>query len=324
MTSDIKFAPVPISKIVPNKELPTDIYVQVGDKYIKFKYKGDEISGEKYDYFISKHIKSIHITTSQIPLFMDWMKSTKVEADEKMVDKVGEENRELVEQSANIAEKVYETFSDMELTPTLVKALQQEVTGFVEEVSKDKAVRFALAKLTKHNRGVADHSVNVANLATFFAMALGHDHHDVLEEIYMGAVFHDYGKAKISRTILENPNNTMYSQSIQDHPIKGVASLKKIKGMSRKVINIVAQHHEQYNGKGYPRGLAGEDIYDLSKIVSLANIVDHALSDNSQLAESEMYKKTIKILERDKGKCIDPEILPRALDALKCAYGISS
>ncbi len=314
------FAPVPIAKINPDQKLPTDVYIQIADKIIKFKEQDDEIPVDKYHFLISKNLKSFFIAKAQIPEFMEWLKSTKDESINEMVEDVGEENRPLVEKREEIKERVYETFSDQELTSVLVTSLQEDVEEFVSLISKKKESRTAIAQLTKKNLSLADHSVNVANLAIYIGMSLGYGHQLVLENIYMGGIFHDYGKAKIPVKVLENPNNAQYSQAIQDHPVKGATMLQKVKSIPSQVITIVQQHHEQHNGKGYPIGIKGEKMYDLAKIVAIADIFDHALIDNKNLSKKEMYRKAIKVLEFDKGKRIDPEFIPRVCDAFRLAY----
>ena len=95
--------------------------------------------------------------------------------------------------------------------------------------------------------------------------------------------------------------------------------IAKIEGIPKQVTTIVAQHHEQFGGSGYPKGMRGEDIYDLAKIVSMANIFDHTLQDNKD-KPSQRYKLAIKVLEYDRGKQFDPEFIPRIVEGLKIAY----
>lgn len=313
------FAQVVLAKINPEEPLPTDVYILIDGKYIKFRKKGDYISAEKYNLFISKNVKTVYISNEQINDFLDWLASTKDKVIDEAVEIVGEENRPLVEKQEELKEKVYETFFDEELTPENVRVLQDQVSELIEHVSKNPISAEAIAKLAQQNQSVAEHSVNVANLAVFLAMALGHGHQYVLENVYMGGLFHDYGKAKIPASILENVNNALYSQAIQNHPEKGVEIVRKIGDIPEPVFTIIYQHHEQYDGSGYPRGISGSDIYELSEIVSIANIFDNIATENKN-RPSEMYKKAIKVIEFDRGKFFDPKVIPRVLDALKLAF----
>ncbi len=324
MTEDKKpedYSPVPIAQVKPDHPLCVDIYLQIGEKFLKFKHQGDEIPGDKYNELIARNLKHIFIDTGHISEFATWMKKAKAKSIDQMVDKVGEKNRDLAEAREAMSEAVYEVYAEEELSTETVELLQKQAEELIAKVSKNKPTAQILAMLTKQNSSVADHSVNVANISVFLAMVMGNNHHAVLENIYMGALFHDYGKAKIPPDVLNNTSGNKYSQAIQDHPIKGAASLKKLKGINKPVLDIVIQHHEQANGKGFPLSLKGDEIYGLAKIVSIANVFDNTCLENSKKDESEMYKSAIKVIEYDNGRRFDPALLPRVVDALKLVYG---
>lgn len=312
---------VPISKIKPNEPLVSDVYLRLNDKFVKYKHQEDDIPGEKYEDLISKHLKQVYINLDQLEVFMNWLSEVKQKNIDELTEKVGEENREIVEAREELSELVYETFSDEELSNETVEILQEQAETFITQVKDKHPTGAILAKLNKQNASVADHCVNVANLSVFLAMVLGNNHLAILENIYMGAIFHDYGKAKIPAEILKRPDSAKYNKAIQDHPLKGIAALKKIKGMSKPVLDIVMQHHEQENGKGFPMQLKGDEIYGLAKIVMIANVFDNVCEENKKKSEDEMYKTAIKSIEYDKGRRFEPGLLPRVVDALKLAFG---
>ena len=314
------FSLVILSKVHPERELPTDVFLKIDGKMVKFKGKGDSISGEKYDLFVSKGVKNIYIPADDVMLFLEWINDSRDEAVDKMTEEAGEENRGFFERAEDFREKVYEVFFEDELNEQVVEKLRENVEEFVADIKENPITEKAIGALASRNATVADHSVNVANIAVYLAMALGHSHQFVLENVYMGAIFHDFGKAKIPDHILENRGNSMYSQAIQDHPEKGVKYIQKTKGIPAQVLTIIMQHHEQFNGHGFPRGLAGDDIYDLAQIVSMANVFDNILQENKQLAKLEKFKKAVKIIEYGKGKEWNPKFYPRALEAMQMAF----
>ena len=314
-------APVPLSKIVPDQGLCADIYLQINGKYLKYKNEGEAIGPKKYDQFLSKDLKEVFILISDIPKFMDWMKASKEDSINSLVESVGEEHRELVEAREEITEAIYEVFSDREINSAVVEHLQNISENFISKARQMKESSQVLAKLVKHNRSLADHSVNVANISVYLAMALGHSHQMILENVYLGALLHDYGKAKIPANVLDNPSGSLYQQAIEFHPIKGAKAARSIKSIKDPVALIVEQHHEQFNGKGFPKGVEGRDIYELSQIVALANHYDNLCSENANMGEEQKVRAAIKKIEYDRGKIFNPDILERSVDALKLAYG---
>lgn len=320
--NDEDFSLVILSKIDPERPLPTDIYLKVDGKYIKFRKKGEPIGSEKYDLFISKGVKNIYIPTDLIMEFLSWLNDSFAEEEDSFAAQVGEEQRGFFKRSKDFKEKIYEVYFEEELSEELVEKLQDNVSEFVEDIKKNPIAAQAIALMLNRNSGVADHSVNVANLAVFLGMALGHGHQFVLENLYMGAIFHDYGKLKIDPKVLENSGNRLYSQAVQDHPVAGVKMLRRTEGIPTQVLHIIQQHHEQFNGHGYPKGIGGDDIYELAQIVSIANIFDNTLSDNRQLPQRERNKRAIKIIEFDNGKMWNPKYIPRVLEALNIAFHV--
>ena len=218
-------------------------------------------------------------------------------------------------------ETVYETFLDEVLSNETVDILKNQVTEFIETVRNKNPTTDIFAKITSMNNTVAEHSISVANLSLLFGMTLGQTNPIVLENLYMGALFHDYGKAKIPNNILDKPNSLAYDKAIKAHPDAGVEILKKMSNIPLPVITIVGEHHEQFGGVGYPKGISGEAIYRLSRIVSIANVFDNTVKDNMRTNKANMYKVAIKLLEYDKGKQFDPELLPRILEVLKLGFG---
>jgi len=320
--NDEDFSLVILAKIDPERPLPTDIYLKVDNKYIKFRQKGEPIGSEKYDLFISKGVKNIYIPVDLIMDFLSWLNDSIVEEEDSFASQAGEEQRGFFKRNKDFKEKIYEVYFEDELNDELVEKLQDNVSDFVEEIKKNPIAAQAIALMLNKNSGVADHSVNVANLAVYLGMALGHGHQFVLENLYMGAIFHDYGKLKIDPKILENSGNRLYSQAVQDHPVAGVKMLRKTEGIPTQVLHIIQQHHEQFNGHGFPKGIGGDDIYELAQIVSIANIFDNTLTENRQLPQRERNKRAIKIIEFDNGKMWNPKYIPRVLEALNIAFHV--
>ncbi|MBC7427347.1 MAG: HD domain-containing protein [Bacteriovorax sp.] len=315
-----EFLSTPLSKVPCNSELSADVYVKIGDKFIKFKEKGDLIPEEKYNYFISMNVKELFVAKNEIEAFQEAVEEQKKEEIEAIVEEVGEENRPIVELQADIKESVYEAFMDEELSSETVDILKNQVTEFINIIKDKNPSADIFAKISSMNNTIAEHSMNVANLSLLFGMSTGQTHTLVLENLYMGALFHDYGKAKIPTAVMEKPKSVAYAKAITEHPLLGVDMLKKNPQINKQVLSIVAEHHEQFAGVGFPKGMTGDAIYGLSKIVSIANIFDNVCMENRR-NKATMYKTAIKVLEYDKGKQFDPELLPRILDAIKLGYG---
>jgi len=313
------FVGVAVAKIPCNKDLSAAIYVKINEKFIKFKEEGDSLSEEKINYFISMNVKELYVFKEKAHLFLETLSQLKKQEIEEKVSLVGESNRNIVEKFIDLREVAYEAFLEENLSNETVDILKAQVLNFIETVKNKNPQADLFAKLSSLNNTVAEHSLNVANLSLLFGMATGQTHLHVLENLYLGALFHDFGKAKIPASILEKPVSYAYEKAMSDHPEAGVELLKKGGLNSKPVLTIVLEHHEQFGGVGYPKGIQGESIYGLSRLVSIANVFDNVCMENR--GKSSMYKNAIKVIEYDNGKQFDSTLLPRIIDVLKLGYG---
>jgi len=320
-TDHSKYSPYPLSKIQADVPLPGDLYIFLNGHYVKYKELGDSFPGSKFDLFLAKGVNQVYFMADEFKHIQSELNNLVEENFEEMVVKVGEENRDLLVKKEKIREALFEVFGEVELNSANVEMLQNMGKGYIEELSKKTNIAAVIAKLYQLSEILADHSINVGNLSMFFAMLVGNGDKGFLEEIYLGSLLHDYGKLKIPSNILDNPNSPTFSKAIQDHPTKGASMVKKIKGVGPNVICIIEQHHEQFNGRGYPKSLIAGDIHPMARIVSVANIYDNVLTENKIKKEAEAHKIAIKFVEYDRGKHFDPQLMPRIIDGLKLAFG---
>ena len=105
---------------------------------------------------------------------------------------------------------------------------------------------------------------------------------------------HDIGKIGIRDDILLKPGRLTDEEFrlIKEHPVIGANIVERL-GLWDREKNIIRCHHERFDGKGYPDGLAGESIPMLARILSVADVYDAIASDRAyrkRMAESEILK----------------------------------
>jgi HD-GYP domain-containing protein (c-di-GMP phosphodiesterase class II) len=123
------------------------------------------------------------------------------------------------------------------------------------------------------------HSNRVAQVARRLAEELGGDSH-MLSRIYLGGMLHDTGKIGIDDTVLRKEGRLTEAEyeHIKTHTEIGHRILAGLKQLD-DVLPVVLHHHEQWDGKGYPHGLAGEAIPLMARIVAVADAFDAMTSD---------------------------------------------
>ncbi len=320
--SEQSYSLVILAKVNPERELPTDIYLKIDQKYIRFREQGDVIGAEKFDDFMKKGLEGIYVLADEIMIFLDWITNIRDQEIDETLKESGDDTREIVTSMFDVKEKVYETFFESEFDETVVIKLQDQVNEFVGLVKEQPFSQQTIAALIARNSTLADHSVNVANISVYLAMVMGQGHQMVLENVYLGAILHDLGKAKAGITEIGSGDGRFMSQAMQGHPELSVKVIRKSKGVPDAVYRIILEHHEQFNGYGYPAGLYGDDIYEMAQIVSIANIFDNVLYENRHLPRNKAWELAIKKIELGKERFWHPKFFPRVVDALKMAKQI--
>ena len=105
--------------------------------------------------------------------------------------------------------------------------------------------------------------------------------YDDIYELAMAAILHDVGKCKVPLSILNKPGKltTEEFEVMKRHAISGLEIASQLTGLSEKIARIICQHHEKWDGSGYPLGLNSYDIELGARIISIADVYD-ALTAN--------------------------------------------
>ena len=172
----------------------------------------------------------------------------------------------------------------------------------------DQAVHALLSVLSERHPEVGDHSAGVAELAEAVARAMGGSD-DFAREVRAGAKLHDIGKAAIPDAILSKPGRLDANEwaFMRRHTLIGeriVASADALAGVAK----LVRSSHEQWDGSGYPDGLAGTEIPLGARIILVCDAFDAMLADRpySKALDTD---SAVAELERCAGRQFDPEVV---------------
>jgi putative nucleotidyltransferase with HDIG domain len=158
-----------------------------------------------------------------------------------------------------------------------VKSAAEEI---VSSILRNPDALISLSQIKGYDEYTYTHSVNVGIIATSLAHFMGYHGEDLLH-IGMGGVLHDIGKMRVPESILNKPGKLTDEEFeiVKRHPADGVAFLQGKKDMNEIVFRIISQHHERYNGSGYPYGLQAGAIDEIGVISAVADVYDALTSD---------------------------------------------
>ncbi len=164
------------------------------------------------------------------------------------------------------------------------------------------------------------HSERVALLANEIALQLDCSD-ELVRNIRLAAVLHDIGKISIPEHILFKPGrltSAEYSE-IKRHPMAAVDIIHHLTRL-KDVIPLIESHHEWFNGKGYPKGLKGNDIPQGARILAVANAYD-AMTHPRPYRTRLSNEKAVQILKKGAGTQWDPEVAEAFLRVLNQEAG---
>ena len=154
-----------------------------------------------------------------------------------------------------------------------------------------------------------DHSLSVSRYSVALAKAINLPDKET-ERIKLGSLLHDIGKIGIPEDVLNKPSKLTDEEFniIKQHPTIAVQKILEPNSVLHDLIPIVKYHHEQWNGRGYPDGLKGEEIPLAARIVAIADTY-HALISDRPYRKGLSVEKACQILEEGAGIQWDKELV---------------
>lgn len=219
------------------------------------------------------------------------------------------EHRDIVadETRHNTIRMVRENFNKLDKNHNLdTRAVKGTVDNIVDELLINRNILFSLSDIRAFDDYTFAHSVNVCILSILTGITMGY-HRTQLNELGIGALLHDIGKIRISLNVLNKPGELTRNEfsEIKQHPEFGFKILREYHDLSLLSSHVAYQHHERWDGQGYPRNLAGEKILEYARIVAVADVYD-ALLANRPYRPPYSINQGINILKRMSGIYLDP------------------
>lgn len=155
------------------------------------------------------------------------------------------------------------------------------VSEIAASITRSPNAMIWLTHMKERDEYTSTHCMNVCIMSLSFGRCLGLKKSD-LEILGLGALLHDIGKMRIPLEILNKPGKLTAEEFeiMKTHPVEGHTILvQQDDSFPLEALDIVKHHHERRNGKGYPAGLEGDLINNLTRIVAIVDVYDAITSD---------------------------------------------
>ena len=195
----------------------------------------------------------------------------------------------------------------------LVRDMQHERNQHLSELElAQKEIIYILSEIMASDSGeTAEHVKRVANISKELAILDGNLSHEQIHTIYLASPLHDIGKVVIDNSILhKNAKLTDEEFAVmKKHPTYALNILSKLKSELIKAAAIIAyEHHENWDGSGYPKGLKGDDIHIYGRIVAIADVLD-ALTHKRSYKKEWTFEDASRYIIECSGTKFDPRLV---------------
>ncbi len=199
-----------------------------------------------------------------------------------------------------------------EMVTTIKHALAVYFKG-LDSIAKlerkyDEVVQMAAKMVDLKDTYTLLHSRRVAGIAAETAKALGLDEKH-RQRLKVASLLHDVGKVGIPDAVLNKPQklSSREFEQIKLHPVVGGELLKSVTGLEKEAV-WVTQHHERYDGKGYPAGLKGKEIFLEARIIAVADAFESMTADRAYRSRMP-HMQAVKEIQRNSGIQFDPRVV---------------
>ncbi len=183
-------------------------------------------------------------------------------------------------------------FSANECPKDLSKVFDS-VHSIMDEILAGKIPSHGLAEISTTDTYTFAHSIDVCAFSIFMGVNHGYKKKALLK-LGIGSILHDLGKTKITPEILNKPGKLTDEEfaEIKKHPVFGYNMLidEFTDSLSGRSLEIVLNHHERYDGSGYPNGIKGGEISDMATICALSDVYSAMTTDR-------IYRKAFPVNE---------------------------
>ncbi|MEK6625782.1 MAG: HD domain-containing phosphohydrolase [Bdellovibrionota bacterium] len=307
---------IPFEFVVVDTKMLFDLYVNssthdVREHFVRIFPKGQVLTFYDLEIFHQKY-HQLYVSEEQRDLYLMSLSSNTNLTETKKTEVIKESAIKYLSTLFD-AEKQFTT----ELLHDTISGCRESIESMVHVIKgKDISdVQKLIGDLSFHDFYTYDHSINVAMYSmALFQAAKGNASKAEIVTAGLGGLLHDLGKLKIPTQIINNPDKLSDQDFaiIKNHPAYGKELFGENKlamsGIDLSTIErIIYEHHENFNGTGYPNQVMGENIHLMARVTAIADFFD-AITTKRSYHEVLSTEDALAIMANSVSKKIDPEL----------------
>lgn len=295
-------------------DFDTFVFLPLNDKYVKFTFAGQEFDTSKLQKLQERELNKLFIDKREVEKFYRYVAR-------RLRDPGADGNLDREERARRLRSAVRSIFADIfdpaiQSDPEAGKAVLDICRNVISNYITHGADSDWYQRLLDALGEVGDtysHSMNVSTYAALFAIGMENEH---VKDLAMAGLLHDIGMITLPEAITEKPPQKMTPEERNLYSMHAEKSISLLKSknvvLPESVATAIAQHHETWNGQGYPKKLVGAQISREAQLLSFADQFDYftRFENGYGLGTKEAFDEVRRTLS------IDPALLDLILPLL--------
>jgi len=313
-------------KNIPIEQLKSGMYVlsvTKGKDSTNIKSEGYILSSDKVNSLKKAGIKYVTIApnkekkiTNQQPKIKSTLRKTSNSDKPKTVSleaEIGKANK-LYQEAKGLQQKIITEITTGKIINC--EQIKESTDAIVDSIFRNQDALACMTRLRIKDEYLVEHSLNVSILMTIFAKHLNIEK-SIIEQLALGAFFHDIGKIKVRSEILNKPEKFTAEEyeEMKEHVMHGVSILEQTPDISPIVMNIIKEHHERIDGTGYPYALTEQKISKYGRMIAIVDSYDAMTAERVYKAGMHPIK-AFKILMNESSTAYDTELVEALIQCL--------
>jgi len=292
---ELYYMPISLEKFRPDSIVNFSLYMKVKDKLVLYRDKNIVITADDIENLKASGVKFLYIKKEERKKYREYMENNLegILKDPSVDQHV--KATYLYEAAVNVVEDIFEHPKRGEV----VKRSKEVVNHTVDFILSGPDAFVNLLQIRAHDYYTFTHSVNVCTFAVALGNKIGAFDDKTLRELGVGALLHDLGKSMVDPKIINKPGKLTPAEweEMKKHPEYGVELAKQSGLVSEQSMLIIGQHHEKFDGTGYPQGLKGRQISLFGRIGTVVDVFDAITTTRSYSKAKEPIEAAKFMLE---------------------------
>ena len=296
MDVSVEYIPVTFNAIRADTIVGCDLYIEnhINEeiRYVLYCSGKNVIKSDKIEDLQKNQIKRLFIRKEDQKIYLKYVESSL----KHIINDDGVDIKERAHIVYDVAKNIMSDVFEDPRSGEHVERSKSWVSNTIDLIIRSKGSFSGMMGMISYDYYTYTHSVNVSVLGLLFAKYLGIDGGE-MHVFGTGLLLHDVGKTEIDPQIInkkERLNDEEFA-SIKMHVEIGADILKHTGGIDSTSFFPIMQHHEKYNGKGYPNGLKGDAIHKYGKISGIIDVYD-ALTTKRTYSDARKPFAALKIM----------------------------